>query len=480
MPIMKFGESFARRSVLEWAAFNFNYNAVKDVIKKRTSTVLAGPVEIPQQGKGRWEETDRYLFDLLKDQHANITLFLRMKQGEIDRRLNSLKRQIASLQSYLQEKSREIDAVAGVHGRKCRKLTKETDELGDLIQKVARFASAQKIAFRKSIKKFTKYTGSTALQARMEAEIFSSNQLQTDYSDYLQELAEQRTILSEEVAFPLLGRQQVELTARQQHQDKVSASSTRSPISQINQSLTQAQSAFDAAIMTVPYGEAAGSAVYWIHPDNIDETRALLHRHMKKDSSVPSTPCRTRSRESLRSARSTSSPSFTNPSTHIVFFDNAQRYHQEKSSTRPSKVALSAHWTCDENAAVTLAGLSPTSCGEKTILVDRDDLALALVRDSGSKGHSKETIPIQQYLSEHRDVKPLAEVRAYRARYHGMTNTVDVANWAILDTSITVGAVDMRQLGEPTTIFSKRRGVPICNLTYSLGICSDACRRPCF
>ena len=460
---MKFGETFAQRSVGEWAAFNLNYNGVKDVIKNRTSTVLAGPVDIPQHGKSRWDETDKCLLELLRNQYDNINLFLRMKQGEIDRRLVSLTRQIAFLRTHVDEKAPELDGLAGVRGRKHRKLTKESEEVGDLIQKVARFASAQKIAFRKIIKKYTKWTGSTALQTRMDGEVFTYDPLRTDYSDQLQELAEQRTILIKELGTPILRGQQVEQIARPHQLNKGFAKATESVISQINTSIEHYPPAFDAAIMTIPYGEFAGSAVYWIHPDNLDEARALVHRHMKRNRSVVSTPTRTDSDNSIRSPMSGSASNPSGNIIHMAFFDNAQRFAQDKSSARPSKVALAAYWTCDKTAAVTLAGLSPASSGERTILLARDDLSVGLERNARPKICSKDTNAIQQYLIEQRDVKPLSEVRACRTRYHGMTNTTDVATWATLDTSITIGAVDMQQLGR-----IQRPTRPDCTFPYAV------------
>ncbi|OAP60764.1 hypothetical protein AYL99_05766 [Fonsecaea erecta] len=444
---MKFGENFYQRSVPEWAPYNFNYNGMKQLIKQRTSANLTGPVEIPVQGRSRWEETDKVLLNHLRDQYDNVTLFLRMKRGEIERRLSSLKKQIAILRTFADERALEGNAATGIRGRKYRRLTQECEELGDLIQKVARFASAQKIAFRKILKKYTKWTGSTTLQTRMDVEVFSSNQLQTDYSDYLQELAEQTAILTEKMASPIFSKHHQEQSAVQP-QNRTSASSLRSPIAKINSALNQAPSAFDAAVMTVPYGEAAGSAFYWIHPDNLDEARALVQRHMKKGDSLAPTPSRTSSDASLVSRRNTSFSTSNSNLTYMVFFDNAQRFVQDQSSVRPSKIALSAYWTHDKDAAVTLAGLSPTSSGERTVLLDREDLGTALERDSHLTSGSREATTIQRYLLEHRDVKPLAEVQTHRTRYSGMTNTSEVANWATLDTSITFGAVDMQQLGE--------------------------------
>ncbi|KIW85750.1 hypothetical protein Z517_01142 [Fonsecaea pedrosoi CBS 271.37] len=460
---MKFGDSFYQRSVPEWAPYNFNYNGMKQLIKQRTSADLTGPVEIPVQGRSRWEETEKVLLDYLQDQYDNVALFLRMKRGEIDRRLSSLKKQVAALRTIGDEKASDVNAVAGIRSRKYRRLTQECEELGDLIQKVARYASAQKIAFRKILKKYAKWTGSTTLQTRMDVEVFSSNQLQTDYSDYLQELAELTSILTEKLATPTYPRHhQEELSGQQQH--RTTPSSLRSPIVKINSALNQGPPAFDAALMTVPYGEAAGSAFYWVHPDNLDEARALVQRYMKKDDSVSKTPSRKGSEGSLISRRSTSFNTANSDITHMVFFDNAQRFVQDQSSVRPSKIALSAYWTRDKDAAVTLAGLSPTSSGERTLLIDREDLGVALDRDAPLTNGSKEATTVRQYLVEHRDVKPLAEVQTHRTRYSGMTNTADVANWATLDTSISFGSVDMDLLGELQPLPQTSRTFPYATL----------------
>ncbi|KIW76919.1 hypothetical protein Z517_09363 [Fonsecaea pedrosoi CBS 271.37] len=61
-------------------------------------------------------------------------------------------------------------------------------------------------------------------------------------------------------------------------------------------------------------------------------------------------------------------------------------------------------------------------------------------RDAPLANGSKEATTVRQYLVGHRDVKPLAEVQTHRTRYSGMTNTADVANWATLDASISLGS----------------------------------------
>lgn len=443
---MKFGETLYQRSVPKWAAYNFKYNEIKHLIKNRTSAGAAVPLAIPTQGKSRWEELDNQLFKRLEAEYDNVTLFLRSKQGEIERRLAHLEKQVHVMQRAVEEDT--LDKKPILRARKYQQLIRDSEDLGDEVQNLSRFAAVQKTAFRKILKKYRKWTGSTSLQTRLDVEVFSSKKLNTDFSDYLQQLAELTAILTQELAGPMLNGERRERSADRQS-NRVSASAKRSAISQINSAILRGSLSFDAAIMTVPYGEAAGSAFYWIHPDNLDEARTLLLRHMR-DGSVPSTPSRINSDDSLEARKR--SASFTSPSsapTHMVVFDNAQRFIKDNSSARPSRIALSGHWTDNPQAVVTLAGLSPTSSGGTILTFDRKALGHALKRDSLFPNQSKQVASIQHYLIEHRDVKPLAEVRAYRSRYLGMTNSPDVASWATLDTSITVAAVDLNELGEP-------------------------------
>jgi hypothetical protein len=453
---MKFGETFAQRSVPEWTAFNLNYVLLKDVIRNSTSSNHGGPVDTPQQGKNRWEVSDQTLFNLLKNQLDNITLFLKMKTGEIDRRMAGLSRQIASLRAYVDEKAREIDVVARFPDRKYRKCLKEVEELDELVQKVARFSSAQKIALRKLLKKYTKWTGSTVLQTRMESDFLATPQFKTDYSDLVQELAEQRSILIQDLAAPMLRKQRAVSEGKQQHPSQLDHSptaSTEAVIAKIDDATKQTPAAFDTALATVPYSDAAGIATYWIHLQNLDEARALLYKTMKRHGSASRNPFRTPLRANYQEPSniltSTSSVFSSDPFTQMVFFDNAERFVADTSSIRQSRVALSVCWTYDKDAAVALADLAPTSSfGGRMVVLDREELPIALDRNARPTEYSEETTIIQKYLREHRDVKPLASFRARRTRYSGHTNTKHVATWAILDSDITVGPVNIAELGK--------------------------------
>jgi hypothetical protein len=201
--------------------------------------------------------------------------------------------------------------------------------------------------------------------------------------------------------------------------------------------------------LTGPYGEEAGSAFYWIHPDNLDESRTLLLRHMR-DASALSTPPRTSSNESLGSqGRYASFSSQGSSFVHRILFDNARRFIKDTTSSRPTRIALNVHWSPDPDAAISIARPFPTSVGGTILSVKCKDLPLALQREFPVRKRSNEVEAARNYLTEHRDVKPLAEYSTARSRYIGITNSADVANWATLDTSIVVASPDLSRLGDP-------------------------------
>jgi SPX domain protein involved in polyphosphate accumulation len=332
-----------------------------------------------------------------------------------------------------------------MQARKYQRLVKDTEEIGDEVQNLARFAAVQKTAFRKILKKYRKWTGSTSLQHRVQVEIFSSEKLKTDYSDYLQALSQISTILTQELAAPMLTGKKQDSPA-----DRVKRSSQtakRSSVAQINEASLRGPLAFDAAILAIPYGEAAGSAFYWVHPDNLDETRTLLLRHMR-DASAPNTPSRINSTESMTIRRKSSVPSAAGDLLRTDLFDNVQRFIKDTSSTRPSRIALRVHWNDEAEAVVTMSGLSHASQDETTLSIKSKDLPQAFQRELSPSKFATGVNSTRKYLAEHRDVKPLAEIASNRARFFGTTNSADIGVWATLDTSITVTDVDIGSLGD--------------------------------
>lgn len=436
---MKFGETIYQRSVPKWAAYNLNYNELKSLIKSHTTGGSAVPVAIPGTSRDRWEHLEREFFDVLQGQYGNIALFLRSKYGEIERRLSYLERQVCAAQKSLSANSNRPMLQA----RRYQRLVQEVDSVGEDIQALTRFAATQKTAFRKILKKYKKRTGSTSLQTRVESEIFNTGQLNVDTTKLMYYLSKLTTIISNELEGPMLRREP------RQAQKSVLPNS-ESPVAQITRAARTSNLHFDAALASVPFGEAAGTATYWVHPDNLEEARVLLLKYTRDLKIAPD-------EQTSESSDSGSLEARSNEDAHchrqtVALLDNLQRHVQDVNVARPTRVSMSARWDHTDEAVVSMSDMRSRDPQYSTIKVKRKDLRLALDRSQTQEGNkSSENAAsvrtVKDYLSEHRDFKYLAQIRSQRSRYAGTTNSSEVGVWAILDTEIELSAMDIRQMG---------------------------------
>jgi hypothetical protein len=434
---MKFGETLYQRSVPKWSAYNVKYNELKHLIKQRTSAGAALPISIPSPSTSKWHDLETELYPVIRREHQDVSLFLRTKQGEIDRRLAHLEKQInAALRAVT---NTDIDRPVS-QARKYHKLVKEAEAIGDEIESLSRFAAVQKTAFRKILKKYRKWTGSTALQERLDRDVFSTGALQVDYAEYLQRLSKLTKIISNRLQAPMLTGQ----NGRTNGQRKRTLS--QSNASTLNDLCARGPLHFDAALDNVQYGESGGSAYFWIHPDNLEQAEALLHRQMRSQHAEP--PSRQSPRPSVVDLTQQLASSVQ---THHAIFDNLQRLVRDESVLKPARAAIIARWDGGPEAVITLSSLAHYSDSSSTINIKRKHLASALGRDPSSSEPGSKTSQMAQkvkdYLSEHRDVKPLARMISSRKRFSGLNNTKDIGTWATLDTSVHVTSVSDSDLG---------------------------------
>lgn len=68
-------------------ADNIDYDDIKHYIKEHTTPGNGTSISIPGAGDARGKELEDSLFGILQQQHQRITLFVRSKAGEIERRL---------------------------------------------------------------------------------------------------------------------------------------------------------------------------------------------------------------------------------------------------------------------------------------------------------------------------------------------------------------------------------------------------------
>lgn len=429
---MKFGETLYQRSVPKWAAYNVKYNELKHLIKQRTSAGSSLPISIPTTGTSRWQDLENELHPVIKREYQDVSLFIRTKQGEINRRLAYLDKQVtAALRAVANgNNSRPISQA-----RRYQKLVKDGDVIGSEIESLSRFAAAQKVAFRKILKKYRKWTGSTALQERLDRDVFSSGALQVDYADYLQRLAKSTTIIASQLQRPMLTGPE-SLQGRGRHGRTLSQSNAKV----LNDLCAKGLLHFDAALDEVPYGESGGSAYFWIHPDYLEQVEALLLRHMTAQDQRPS------SRQSPSSSTHdlTSSLSSVSDATHQIVLDNLQRFLRDDSAIRPSRAAAIARWDSGPDAILTLASLTRKSDYTSTVILKRKHVSSLLYRaqEDNATARSKSAGEVADYLSEHRDVKPLAAIYSHRSRFSGLNNTKDIGTWAVLDHSIRFDTAD--------------------------------------
>lgn len=446
---MKFGETLYQRSVPKWAPYNLNYNELKHLIKARTSAGAPSPVPIPGQTDHRWSLLEDEMYDILKEQYEHITLFLRSKYGEIERRLAHLDKSVRSAK----RSSNLYGGRPSLQARKYQRLAYEAETIGEDIQALSRFAAAQKIAFRKIFKKYRKWTNSDALRLRLENDVFSDGQLDLNLIDQMQHLsAHTATITDLQTS---LMRPNMQDHDRGRASDKL-----ESPVIQIAKATQSGPLHFDAAVASIPFGEAAGTATYWIHTDNLEEARVLLLRYMR-DLGLRSALS---SENSVGSIDAAALGSGDGGRVHTCYCDNVYRFIQDSTSHSPSKAAMCARWSAAKEALVTMSDLSPRSDSNSTISIKRKDLPSALDRDSSlpkdRSASAANTRAIRGFLSQHRDVKPLAQLESDRSRYAGLTNSSEVGTFATLDANITFAAFDKDSLTAPGEAQTQEPGFP--------------------
>lgn len=446
---MKFGETLYQRSIPKWAAYNLNYNELKQLIKLRTTSGDPSPVPIPGQTTHRWSLLEDELFSILKEQYDNIGLFLRSKYGEIERRLAYLDKLVRSAK----RSANLYSARSTLQARRFQRLIQEAESIGEDIEALSRFAALQKTAFRKILKKYRKWTESDHLRQRLEVEVFSDGQLDLNLSEQMQHLTVQTSIirgLETTLMYPMV--------PNSLHQQ--SSSQLESPITEITKASKLGPLHFDAAIASTPFGEAAGIAYFWVHNDNLEEARVLLLRHVKV-LQLSGDLSRQSSSDTLTS---TGTASNVEPSTRTCYIDNYHRYLKDTSSHSPSRIAMAARWSEGKKALVTMSDMVPRSDGCTTLALKRKDLAVALDRskpfpkDRSASAANLSTV--KDFLSQHRDLKPLCEMHCTRSRFVGINNSTEVGTFAVLHTNITFKPFKADEIASSTSSTTGKQEFP--------------------
>jgi len=192
---MKYGEQFERESAPQWSLHNIDYNSLKHHIKAHTTKGQATAVAIPGHHDGALRNFEDNLYEELCRQHDRVDLFVSSKADEIARRLQYLSSQMHRMLIRRAASRRE-----GMSLKRQQSFAKHENDLlqcGDDIQSLQRFVGAQVVAFRKILKKYRKWTGSSTLGSRFRDAVLSHpksftrrdfSQLQAEHDNLLANL----------------------------------------------------------------------------------------------------------------------------------------------------------------------------------------------------------------------------------------------------------------------------------------------------
>ncbi|KAK4240191.1 hypothetical protein C8A03DRAFT_42232 [Achaetomium macrosporum] len=192
---MKYGEQFEKESVPQWSLHNIDYNSLKHHIKAHTTKDQATAIAIPGRPNTALRKFEDDFYSELCRQHDRVDLFVTSKADEIARRIQHLSGQIHRL--ILRCATSGRDRIPLKRQLRFAKSEQMLLQCGDDIKALQRFVNAQIIAFRKILKKYRKWTGSSTLSSRFRDNVLAHpksftkrdfSQLHTQYSDLLETL----------------------------------------------------------------------------------------------------------------------------------------------------------------------------------------------------------------------------------------------------------------------------------------------------
>ncbi|KAG6019942.1 hypothetical protein E4U41_003028 [Claviceps citrina] len=169
---MKYGQRFERASVLEWSLHNLDYNSLKHEIKLHTMRDQATAMAIPGHQDTALQNFEDGLYVELCRQHDRVDMFIASKADEISRRLEHL---ASKTRRWIAKYSDANDCTLSLkRQRRFAKYERELLRCGEEIFALSRFANAQVTAFRKILKKYKKWTGSSTLSSRFNENVLGN------------------------------------------------------------------------------------------------------------------------------------------------------------------------------------------------------------------------------------------------------------------------------------------------------------------
>ncbi|KAK6584058.1 hypothetical protein PZA11_003788 [Diplocarpon coronariae] len=146
------GHSSVAQSVPAWAAYNVDYDELKNLIKVNTTKDQGQAIAIPGHADRGLEKFENFFLNELSNQHDRVGLFVKSKADEVSRRLQYLQKNVLRLLARTSPST-----ACEPTQRQLEKFTKYNSRIercGDDIRSLQRFVSAQRTAFHKILKKY--------------------------------------------------------------------------------------------------------------------------------------------------------------------------------------------------------------------------------------------------------------------------------------------------------------------------------------
>ena len=234
----------------------------------------------------------------------------------------------------------------------------------------------------------------------------------------------------------------------------------------------------DAALATIPFGQRAAKATYWIHPDNIVQIHVLLlqYTRLQKSNETNSPPESPSSPQESTNGNQVKISPRNDEELGIIICDDLQRFAQRQSSETigdsesragfaSEKAAASIRYSQNSDAVVVVgvaikdAVKSAGSTGNsstRTAKVKRKAIKRLFSTFNGDQGAiadgSKDSERISEWVAGHREVQPLVQVRLNRTRFVGLKNSATSGLWATLDKDVSMRSC-------PPEVLSSEKGI---------------------
>ncbi|KAI0967357.1 hypothetical protein F4678DRAFT_465603 [Xylaria arbuscula] len=179
---MKFGERLDEASVPGWSLHNVDYNSLKHTIKAHTAkdqAAAAAAITIPGHQDHTLRRFEDGFYLELCAQHSRVGLFVTSKADEISRRLQHISTLVHRLMLKCDNDTGDLSTK---RKRRFIKYHTQAEECGQDIKALGRFVDAQITAFRKILKKYKKWTGSTSLGSRFKENVLDHPKSFTHYN----------------------------------------------------------------------------------------------------------------------------------------------------------------------------------------------------------------------------------------------------------------------------------------------------------